>query len=129
MNRLRLSTGLLVILAVGASVGPRGDARSLVIVEFTAELRLADVEFPVTDSGNVTFRACTECESGSMPVTPETRYLAAGNDLTRSEFLADVTRIRLTQAGNLTTMIGLTYDAESRLVTRISLHEDALSAD
>jgi len=129
MNRLPFVTCLIAILAVGASIGPHGNARSLVVVEFTSELRLANVGFPITDSGNVTFRACTDCESHSMPVTPETEYLAADGVLTRTEFLAEVTRIRLTQAGNLTTMVALTYNAESRLVTRIGLREDVLSAN
>lgn len=129
MNRSQFITGLIAILAIGASVGPTGNSRSLVIVEFTSELRLANVDFPITDSGNVTFRLCADCESHSLPVTSDTEYLAAGYELSRADFLAEVTRIRLTQTGSRTTAVNLTYNTDSWLVTRISLHEDVLSAD
>lgn len=127
MNHSSLARSL-VLLALTTALAPLGSARTLQILEYTSELRLADVELPITESGPVTFRLCETCESYSLSVTPETEYLGFDGPLSLQDFRAFVTQIRLTPDGNYTTGVGVTYGAESQLVTRISLHPNALSS-
>lgn len=118
----------LALVALTFAFAQLGSARTLQILEYTSELRLADVELPITASGTVTFRLCETCESYSLSVTPETEYLGFDGPLSLQDFRALVTQIRLTPAGNYTTGVGVTYGAESQLVTRISLHRNALTS-
>lgn len=127
MNHSSLARSF-VLLALASALASLGSARTLQILEYTSELHLANVELPLTVSGPVTFRLCETCESYSLSVTPETEYLGFNGPLSLQDFRALVTQIRLTSAGNYTTGVGVTYGAESQLVTRISLHRNAFSS-
>ena len=79
-------------------------------------------------TGIVTMRLCQACDSYTLSVTPDTRYFGFEGELTQDEFNAAVTEIRLTQTGNMTTGVGVSYAKDSQFVTRIKLYENAYKA-
>ena len=128
MQRSTVLTRALCLLGMAVALTPALDARTLEILGYTSELRLVNVEFPVTTSGVVMMRLCQSCPSSSLQVTPATEYIGFDGAMTFAEFQAAVTEIRLTQTGNLTTGVGISYGAEDQLVTRIKLYENAYDA-
>jgi len=128
MQRSTVLTRALCLLGMAVALSPALNARTLEILGYTSELRLVNVEFPVTTSGVVMMRLCQACQSYSLRVTPATEYIGFDGAMTFEEFQAAVTEIRLTQTGNLTTGVGVSYGAEDQLVTRIKLYENAYDA-
>lgn len=128
MNRLHPLVCAFALFLLTTGLTPPSGARTLEILEYTSELRLANVELPIISTGLVTFRLCPSCDSYSLRVTPDTEYLGFEGPLTLQELRATVTQIRLTPAGNQTTGACITYSAESQLVTHISLHRDMFSS-
>ena len=128
MKRSNLVARALCLLGMAIALGPALNARTLEILGYTSELRLVNVELPVTTNGVVMMRLCQSCESYSLQVTPATEYIGFDGAMTFAEFQAAVIEIRLTQTGNLTTGVGVSYGAEDQFVTRIKLYENAYDA-
>lgn len=113
MNRL------VITLALGFSMAI-ASAQSLEMVEGAAELSLADISFPGTPGGTVSFTSCETCDIKRLQVDSATVYIGLSGQVTLTEFLNDVAELRTTEAGSQTA-VGLFYGLISNRVTRIRL--------
>lgn len=111
---------LVITLALGLSMAI-ASAQSLELVEGAAELSLADISFPGTPGGSVSFTTCETCDIKRLQVDSATVYIGLSGQVTLTEFLNDVAGLRTTEAGR-ETFVALFYGLNSNRVTRIRLY-------
>jgi len=93
--------------------------RVLEQIERSYELSLDAVSVPRGATSAVIFRTCDTCSSQSLAVTASTKYFVDERELTHAEMLSAVDAIRLQPGGNDGTLVGLFYDIDTNVVTRI----------
>jgi hypothetical protein len=113
----------MIAVALGLSLTIAA-AQSLVLVEGTAEMTLADIDFPNSAGGFVSFTTCETCESKRMQLDSQTVFVGLSGAVPLSEFLTAVAELRSTEAGS-ETFVGLFYDLNNNRVTRIRLYPEA----
>jgi hypothetical protein len=92
-------------------------------VEGSYELSLDHVRMPLNESDGVTLRTCDACESKRHRVDGNTRYFVNGAALPFADFIALVQSMRGSASANSYVIIGVFYDLESTVTTRIVLHD------
>jgi len=112
----------LITIAVACVSLNAGAAQTLQLVEGAHELFLADVIFPSSIAGNVTFKICSSCDTQVLPVDSGTAFVGPAGAVSLDEFRNLVAEIRSTPNGNQTTAVGVFYNLETNRVTRVSLH-------
>lgn len=115
MIRPILSVALLVF------AGAASADRTLEIIEYGVEASLEHVTMPGSAAGTVIFRICGDCESQSLRVNTDTRYFLADTALPLSEFHEAVDEVEDNSPEGGSTLVGIYYDRESSVVTRIKL--------
>lgn len=119
MFRLTLIIAVLATAAGGASAAPRVLAQ----LEGTYELALVDVQGPEAASGFVRLYTCPSCASRTHRVDAATRYILGGRELPFDEFSSYLAGMRASESTARNVLVGIFYDLESSVVTRIVVHE------
>jgi hypothetical protein len=112
----------LIAIAIASVSLNAGAAQTLQLVEGAYELLLADVSFPSSIAGNVTFKTCSSCDTQVRPVDSGTEFVGPAGPVSLDEFRAAVAELRSAPNGNQTTAVGVFYNLETNRVTRVSLH-------
>lgn len=100
-----------LILTVGALT--LSDSNAILIdIEQSYELDATMVAVPSTSSGDLLFRACSQCPVQSMRVNNNTQYFLGNSVVTLSEFHANAT---------MQGLLYLFYEPDSQIVTRVRL--------
>lgn len=86
-------------------------------VELAHEIPLSGFVVPVTQNGNLNFRACPDCTAFSARLTPNTRYVINKEDLSLQEFRTRLSNVRNREDRIITVLQHL----ETNTVTRISI--------
>lgn len=94
--------------------------RTLELIEGAYEARLNDVTLPREPTGTLTVRMCTACEARSLRLSAETAYLGPGGAMPLEAFVADVSALRGTTAGDQAAIF-VFYRLGTNQVTRLSL--------
>jgi hypothetical protein len=90
-------------------------------IEEALEIHLNFVEMPSNDADAIRINGCTACPTVTKDVTPATRYFIGRSELPLVDFRAAVADLRASHRGAETTLVGVFYNVESDLVTRIIL--------
>lgn len=114
-----MKTFVQILVSLSISVTAAHATRVLEILERSYELALSDVTLPQTSTGAIAFKACERCARESMPVSNSTRYLFGGREVTLPELRQEAARIKAARSDLDTTMVGLHYDPETKVATRI----------
>ena len=110
-----------LLVVAGLTLTGTTGAQSLEIIEGAYELTLADISFPSSSFGTLTFRDCANCAPTSLSVEAETTYATAQGQLPLPAFLS-----RVAELGNLgaagATPVTVFYSLASGKVTRVEVH-------
>ena len=90
--------------------------------EATHELLLSEITMPRSTAGVVIFQPCETCDSRTLPVDGETRYLLNHRELPLDVFNEEITRLRGTYRSDDFSGIGLTVDLVEPRVKRINVY-------
>lgn len=112
----------LIAIAIACVSLNASAALTLQLVEGAHELFLADVSFPSSIAGNVTFKTCSSCDTQVLPVDSGTAFVGPAGAVSLDEFRATVAELRSMPNGSQTTAVGVFYNLETNRVTRVSLH-------
>ena len=82
---------LLVLIILGLSLSAAADFRT---ITEAYEVELSDMRLPGNESGNLTFRQCSDCEPETLRVTVKTRYLINDHDFALAEFKKQLKPVR-----------------------------------
>ncbi len=86
-------TTIILALAALTAFGQTADADFKTVAR-AYEVKLNDFRAPVTTSGSLAMRECSECPMQSLRVTPDTRYRVNGNAVDLKEFRRLVLAVR-----------------------------------
>jgi hypothetical protein len=81
------------------------------------EVSLSDFRAPTTLNGGLTFKGCAECDSLSVSVTPNTRFVVNGKTLSLDEFRSAVSRVDNREAATIIVL----HHLESDTIVSVSL--------
>lgn len=115
MNRATL-TLIACLCAANTAVAQK----TLEVLEGAGEYLLSQIDLPSGDNGSLALKACASCETDYHRVTPATKYIVNGSQLTLVDFKAVVDEMRNDNVDDQT-MVGLFVDRASHNVTRIML--------
>ena len=115
----------LAPVLVAASLSTPAMPRTLEVLEYTSELRMSNVIFPLSTAGTVIFKSCPSCDSYTLRVTADTKYIGFDGPLTLAEFRTAVADVQQTDTGEYTTAVTVTYNIETEFVTSIGIHRNA----
>lgn len=105
-------TGLLVFHGAAAF-------RVIQQSEDAYEAVLVNVSLPASDSGNISLRSCSDCESHRLAVSTATAYRLNGQPLTLASLRQEVARIRTSNSGAERTAVYVYFDTGSGRVSRV----------
>ena len=80
-----LRTGFVLVVALAALQAHA--QRTLVPVESSFELRLADTSLPAGAVGDVSFKTCDKCAPMSRVLTPSTQFFVGTQPVTAASFM------------------------------------------
>jgi hypothetical protein len=83
----KIITALMVFVSLSA-------AADFQTVELAYEVALSDLQVPVTSTGTVIFRECSECDPKVVLMTRHTQFLINGQVVELKEFRKNVFKIR-----------------------------------
>jgi hypothetical protein len=115
----RIFTAITILLLVGGQAA--WAVRVLEQVESSYELSLADATLPLSSSGSVTFKACSECNTEAVPVTPSTSYFLVKQKVSLAQFNEQARLMRAQPGVAARTMLMLHYDIDTKRATRLVL--------
>lgn len=90
-------------------------------IEEALEIHLNFVEMPLSETDAIRINGCTGCQTVTKQVTPTTRYFISSTELPFVDFRAAVDDLKASHRGAETTLVGVFYNVETELVTRIVL--------
>lgn len=90
-------------------------------IEEALEIHLNFVEMPLNEVDAIRINGCTGCQTVTKAVTPATRYFVSRTELPFVDFRAAVADLQASHRRAETTLVGVFYNVESDLVTRIVL--------
>jgi hypothetical protein len=111
---------LAAVLALGV-VPSTSAIEVLGKIEEALEIHLNFVEMPLNESDAVRINGCASCATVTKAVTPATRYFISRTELPFVDFRAAVDDLKASHRGAETTLVGVFYNVETDLVTRIIL--------
>lgn len=114
-----LRTGFVLVVALAALQAHA--QRTLVPVESSFELRLADTSLPAGAVGDVAFKTCDKCTPMSRVLTPSTQFFVGTQPVTAANFMTTADEIRKAESTNPRSMIVLHIDIKTQNVNRASL--------
>lgn len=114
-----LRTGLVLVVALAALQAQA--QRTLVLVESSFELRLADTSLPAGAVGDVSFKTCDKCSPTSRVLTPSTQFFVGSQSVTAANFMTTAAEIRKAESANPRSMIVLHVDLKTQNVNRAAL--------
>ncbi len=85
------------------------------------ELRLAEVRLPGNLDGSVTFRACSDCRTTALRITPATVFQVNGQRADLESFSEAAHALRGRRGGAAGTAVYIFFKVDSRLATRLVL--------
>jgi hypothetical protein len=114
-----LRTGFVLVAALAAFQAQA--QRTLVLVESSFELRLADTTLPAGAVGDMSFKTCDKCTPMSRVLTPGTQFFVGNQPVTAANFMTAVADIRKAESANPRSMIVLHVDLKTQNVNRAAL--------
>jgi hypothetical protein len=114
-----LRTGFVLVAALAALQAHA--QRTLVLVESSFELKLADTSLPAGAVGDVSFKTCDKCTPMSRVLTPSTQFFVGSQPVTAANFMTTATEIRTAESANPRSMIVLHVDLKTQNVNRAAL--------
>jgi hypothetical protein len=112
---------ILTVAAIASVLGTAQAGSILDVVEYAAEVPLAELDVPSAVGGTLTFAACSGCESQRMNIPASTSYLVNNRSVTFEEFAATVATAKSSDEIVNRSLVGLFFDAASKRLTRIAL--------
>ena len=85
-----LRTAFVLVVALAALQAQA--QRTLVLVESSFELRLADTSLPAGAVGDVSFKTCDKCAPTSRVLTPSTQFFVGSQPVTAANFMTAADR-------------------------------------
>ena len=114
-----LRTGFVLVVALTALQAQA--QRTLVLVESSFELRLADTSLPAGAVGDVSFKTCDKCAPTSRVLTPSTQFFVGSQPVTAANFMTAATETRKAESAKPRSVIVLHVDLKTQNVNRASL--------
>ena len=105
-----LVAGLLFSLALSANA-------QFQTMQLAHEVPLNQFVVPVTQNGTLNFRSCSDCQSFSSRLTPQTRFTVNGNAVQLSDFRNAVQNVR----NKSTKTVTIVQHLDSNTITLISI--------
>ena len=81
----------LALVLLGLSISAVADFRT---ITEAYEVDLSDLRLPGSEYGTLTFKQCSDCETQTVSVTSNTRYLINDRDFALTEFKEGLKRVR-----------------------------------
>ncbi len=98
---------LLVLAILGLSLSAAADFRT---ITEAYEVDLSDLRLPRSESGNLTFKQCSDCKPETLRVTVQTRYLINNRDFSLVEFKEQLKLVRNRKNQNVAVLHHLETD-------------------
>ena len=114
-----LRTGFVLVVALAALQAHA--QRTLVPVESSFELRLADTSLPAGAVGDVSFKTCDKCAPMSRVLAPSTQFFVGTQPVTAASFMTTATEIRKAESTHPRSVLVLHVDLKTQNVNRAAL--------
>jgi hypothetical protein len=113
-----LRTAFVLVVALAALQAQA--QRTLVLVESSFELRLADTSLPAGAVGDVSFKTCDKCAPTSRVLTPSTQFFVGSQPVTAANFMTAATETRKAESKPRSVIV-LHVDLKTQNVNRAAL--------
>ena len=120
-----MNRAALTLIACLAMLDTAAAQRTLEVVESAGEFALSQLDLPASDTGTLALKPCAGCPAQFHRVTPATKYVVNGGELTLADFAVVVDEIRATRNADERRLVGVFVDRTSHTVTRVALHKAA----
>ena len=114
-----LRTAFVLVVALAALQAQA--QRTLVLVESSFELKLADTSLPAGAVGDVSFKTCDKCAPTSRVLTPSTQFFVGSQPVTAANFMTAATETRKAESVKPRSVIVLHVDLKTQNVNRAAL--------
>lgn len=86
-------------------------------VQLAHEVRLSSIRLPASESGTLAFKACATCDTKSVRVNADTRWLVNRRSVSLSDFRKAAERIQ----NRNETSVTVKQHLENNLITKVSI--------
>jgi hypothetical protein len=115
------TTILAIVLLALSGAANAAAVRVMDQPEDAYELRLADVSLPGSLDGSVTFRACSDCRTTALRITPTTVFQVNTQHTDLESFSEAAQALRGRGGGGAGTAVYIFFNVDSRRATRLVL--------